>query len=240
MIFLSIPPAVREVAMKSVSFGVASSAHHIRAPILVAVSSQVFMPLLVPMISEVIATVPSLSGSVYVLAAVFEFVNQEVIEFAAFLIFNLNSVSPAYPPLASLFAEFSATYPKLFSDIAQFAAVVPGVSMRARITSPAVTATPPRVPATDIVHRFPFRIAPAVHDPPVEGHVFVDALKFPRSSSNPTTNQSAYAFAALRAAVSAVACAVETGLFASEVLSTFPRLKSAFVVPCGFPVAICE
>lgn len=37
----------------------------------------------------------------------------------------------------------------------------------------------------------------------------------------------------------AVCCAVDTGLFASEVLSTFPSQRSVFVVPCGFPVA-CE
>ena len=137
------------------------------------------------------ATVPSLSGSVYVLATVFEFVNHEVIVFATFRMFNLKSVSPAYPPLASLFALFSATYPKLFSDIAQFDAVVPGVSTSARITSPAVTALLPRVPATDIVHRSDLRIAPATQDPPVEGHVFDDASKFPRSSNSHTTSPSA-------------------------------------------------
>lgn len=63
--------------------------------------SHVFMFEFAPVISDVIATVPSLFGSVYVLATVFVLVNQEVIVLAAFLIFNLNSVSPAYPPLVS-------------------------------------------------------------------------------------------------------------------------------------------
>lgn len=228
---------MNESASTGVVFPVAANCF---VPRVARVSSPVFVHEFVPVISEVIATVPSLSGNVHVLAVVAAFVKNEVIVFAALRAFILNRVNPAYPPDASLFAEFSAVYPKLFSDIAQFAAVVPGVSTSARITSPAVTATPPRVPATDIVHRSHFRIAPAVQDPPVEGHVFADALKFPRSSSKPTTSPSAYAFAAFRAAVSAVACAVDTGLFTSDVLSTFPSPISAFVVPCGFPAAICE
>lgn len=240
-VFIAFDAALSKILKLSASTGVVfPAAPNCFVPSVASVSSPVFVPEFVPVISDIIATVPSLSGKVYVLAAVFVFVRNEVIEFATFLIFSLNRVSPAYPLLLSLFAEFSAVYPKLFSDIAQFAAVVPGVSTIARITSPAVTATPPRVPATDIVHRSHLRIAPAVPDPPVEGHVFADALKFPRSSIKPTTSPSAYAFAALRAAVSAVACAVDTGLFTSDVLSTFPSPISAFVVPCGFPVAICE
>ena len=129
-----------------------------------------------PVISEVIATVPFLSGSVYVRATVFTFVNHEEIVFATFLILSLKSVRPAYPPLASLFVVFSATYPKLFSDIAQFARVFHGVSTIARTTSHAVTATPQRVPAIDIVQRSPFNIAHAVPDHPEEGKTFPEAL----------------------------------------------------------------
>ena len=48
--------------------------------------------------------------------------------------------------------------------------------MRERTTSPAVTATPPRVPATEIVQRSHLRTAPAVPDPPVAGKVLIEAL----------------------------------------------------------------
>lgn len=61
------------------------------------------------------------------------------------------------------------------SDTAQFPAVCPGVSTIARTMSPAVTAVPPSVPATDIVHRSPFKIAPTVPDPHEAGNVFTDA-----------------------------------------------------------------
>lgn len=43
-----------------------------------------------------------------------------------------------------------------------------------------------------------------------------------------------------RAAVSAAACAVDTGLFTSDVLSTFPSPTSVFVTLCGFPDVVCE
>lgn len=39
---------------------------------------------------------------------------------------------------------------------------------------------------------------------------------------------------------SAVCCAVETGLFASLVLSAFPRPTCVFVTLCGFVVVFCE
>lgn len=163
---------LNESASTGVVFPVAANCFVARVA---RVSSPVFVHEFVPVISEVIATVPSLSGNVHVLAIVAAFVKNEVIVFAALRAFILNRVNPAYPPDASLLAEFSATYPKLFSEIAQFESVVPGVSTRARITSPAVTGCPQRVPATDIVHRSPFRIAPAVPDPPVVGHRFDDA-----------------------------------------------------------------
>ena len=101
--------------------------------------------------------------------------------------------------------------------------------MRARSTSPVVTAFVHRVPDADIVQRSPFIIAPAVHDPHVVGYAFPDAFQFPRSSRSQTTRLSAYAFAVFRTVVSASACAVDTGLFASEVLSTFPSPISDFV-----------
>jgi hypothetical protein len=63
----------------------------------------------------------------------------------------------------------------LFSEIAQFVEVCHGVSTRHLTTSPAVTATPPRVPATEIVHRSPLSIAPAVPLPPVDGNTLPDA-----------------------------------------------------------------
>jgi hypothetical protein len=87
------------------------------------------------------------------------------------------------------------------------------VHQSALTVSPKLTATPPRVPA-DIVQISPLRIAPAP-DPPADGNTFVAAL-FPLSSHKPTTNPSAYVFAEFKVLVSAAACAVETGLFASE------------------------
>lgn len=127
-------------------------------------------------ISDVIATVPSLSGKVYVRATVLELVSHEIIVPATFFIFSLNRVRPEYPPLASLLFEFSATYPILFSVIDQLPAVFPGVSTRARITSPMVTATHQRVPHTEIVHRSHFNIAHDVPLHPEEGNTFPEAL----------------------------------------------------------------
>ena len=75
--------------------------------------SHVFVPELVPVISEVIATVPSLSGKVQVLAAVVAFVKKFVNVFAAFLKFILNRVIHTYPQVASLFAACSALSAKV-------------------------------------------------------------------------------------------------------------------------------
>jgi hypothetical protein len=50
-------------------------------------------------------------------------------------------------------------------------------------------------------------------------YICSSAVNFPLSSHKPT-NPSAYVFAEFKVLVSAAACAVETGLFASEVLST--------------------
>ena len=69
--------------------------------IVASVSSPVFVPLFVPVMSLIIATVPSLSGSVHVLSTVAAVVNQLVIVLAALRKFNLNSVSPGTPPDAS-------------------------------------------------------------------------------------------------------------------------------------------
>ena len=55
-----------------------------------SVTSHVLVQLLVQVISEVIATIPSLFGKVYVLAAVFAFVKKLVNVFKAFLKFILN------------------------------------------------------------------------------------------------------------------------------------------------------
>lgn len=77
--------------------------------------------------------------------------------------------------VVDLFVEFSGVKPMFVSAIAQFVEVCPGVSTIARTISPGVTATPPRVPATDIVQRSHFSIAPAVPDPPEEGNTFQDA-----------------------------------------------------------------
>jgi hypothetical protein len=51
------------------------------------------------------------------------------------------------------------------------------------------------------------------------------------SSHKPTTNPSAYVFAEFKVLVSAAACAVETGLFASEVLSTLFINNEVLAVP---------
>lgn len=66
-----------------------------------AALSPVFVPEFVPVISDVIATVPSLSGNVHVRAAVVAFVKKFVNVLAAFLKLILNRVSPAYHPVAS-------------------------------------------------------------------------------------------------------------------------------------------
>lgn len=78
--------------------------------------------------------------------------------------------------VVALFVEFSGVNPMFVSAIAQFAAVCAGVSTIARTISPGVTATPPRVPATDTVQRSHFMIAPAVPDPHEAGNVFTEAL----------------------------------------------------------------
>jgi hypothetical protein len=61
------------------------------------------------------------------------------------------------------------------------------------------------------------------------------AAVIPLSSHKPTTNPSAYVFAEFKVLVSAAACAVETGLFASEVLSTLFINNEVLAVPTKFP-----
>lgn len=107
--------------------------------------------------------------------------------------------------------------------------------------------TPHNTPVTDTLHWSDFSTAHAVPDQPDDGNEPAVASKFPLLSSNQTTNVSAYALAVLVAFVSAVACAVDTGLLASLVLSTFQshtsdlvRARSVFSVAIGtsstFPV----
>jgi hypothetical protein len=80
--------------------------------------------------------------------------------------------------------------------------------------SPKLTATPPRVPTADIVQISPLRIA-LLHRTPADGNTFV-AANFLYHPINPLLIH-LYVFAEFKVLVSAAACAVETGLFASEV-----------------------
>lgn len=72
-------------------------------------------------------------------------------------------------------ATFSGMYVRFVLSTDQFDAVCPGVSARARTESPISTATPQRVPATEINHISPFKTAPAVPDQPEAGNVFTEA-----------------------------------------------------------------
>lgn len=82
----------------------------------------------------------------------------------------------SFPVLCTTAVSFAGVNQKLFSSCAQFVEVCPGESTRARIESPGDTAFPPRVPATDIVQRSHFIIAPAVPLHHVVGKVLPDAL----------------------------------------------------------------
>lgn len=98
------------------------------------------------------------------------------------------------PVLCTVLASLAGTYHILASKTDQLVAVCHGVSVSALTESPILTATPHIVPATDMYHRSPLRMAPAVPDPPEEGNRFTEASNDPRSSIRPTTSQSAYAF----------------------------------------------
>lgn len=82
----SSPPTLSRIANWSASTGVVLFVLPlIRVPILVVVSSPVFVQEFVPVISEVNASVPDASLSVYVRDAVFVFVKNEVNVLATFL-----------------------------------------------------------------------------------------------------------------------------------------------------------
>ena len=90
--FITFDAALSKILKLSASTVVALlAAANCFVPSVVSVSSPVFVPEFVPVISEVIATVPFLSGRVHVLAAVIVFVNNPVNVFPTFRSQNLPS-----------------------------------------------------------------------------------------------------------------------------------------------------
>jgi hypothetical protein len=100
--FRTFEAALSNILKLSASTGVVfPEAANCFVPSVPSVSSPVFVPLFTHVISTIPATVISLSGNVYVRAAVVAFVKKFVNVFAAFLKLILKRVSHAYPPVVS-------------------------------------------------------------------------------------------------------------------------------------------